>query len=187
MPTELEGLHSAGRRTLLAGAGLSFVWPLARAAAPVLEAPNVVVISPRLVTSGQPTAASLATLKAQGFDADIYLAPSTVSDAVRDEQAIVERQGLEYLNIPIRFDRPTEADYEAFAAAMQRLAGRKLLVHCQVNMRASSLVFLHRVIASREPPDTAYESVARVWSPAGPWKALIVKLLRGHGITFEPY
>ena len=157
------------------------------AAAPALDAPNIVVISPLLVTAGQPTAASLGTLKAQGFEAAVYLAPPTVSDAVRDEQAIVERQGLAYLNIPIRFDQPSEADYDAFAAAMARLAGRKVLVHCQVNMRASSLVFLHRVLVGHEPPDKAYESVAKVWSPRGPWKALIVKLLRQHGVGFEPY
>lgn len=51
-----------------------------------LAAPNVVEISPRLVTSGQPSAEALAGLKAQGFEAVIYLAPPTVTDAVRDEQ-----------------------------------------------------------------------------------------------------
>ncbi|HEV8691034.1 MAG TPA: protein tyrosine phosphatase family protein [Ideonella sp.] len=177
---------SLSRRSLLACASL-LAGTRAMAATPALDAPNVVVISPLLVTSGQPTAASLGTLKAQGFEADIYLAPPTVPDAVRDEQAIVERQGLSYLNIPIPFGEPAESHYEAFAAAMAQLAGRKVLVHCQVNMRASSLVFLHRVIAGHEQPDKAYESVAKVWSPRGPWKALIQKLLRGHGIGFEPY
>lgn len=184
----MNGSRRIGRRTLLACAALPFAPPKGTLAAqPALDAPNIVAISPRLVTAGQPTAASLATLKAQGFDADIYLAPPSVPDAVREEQAIVERQGLVYFNIPIRFDDPNEADYDAFAAAMARLADRKVLVHCQVNMRASSLVFLHRVIVGDEPPDKAYEAVARVWSPRGPWKALIVKVLRKNGIGFEPY
>jgi len=175
------------RRMLLACAGLALAWPLAHAAVPNLDAPNVVVISDLLVTSGQPSAESLATLKAQGFEAEIYLAPPTVHNAVRDEQAIVEGQGLRYINIPIPFGEPTEAHYDAFVAAMAQLAGRRVLVHCEVNMRASSLVFLHRVLVGREPPDKAYESVARVWSPRGPWKALIVKELRQHDIAFEPY
>jgi len=156
-------------------------------AAPALDAPNVVVISPTLVTSGQPTAAALAQLAADGFDAVIYLAPPTVPDAVRDEAAIVEQQGLAYVNIPIRFDAPGEADFEALAAALARFAGRKVLVHCQVNLRASSMVFLHRVIKGREPPERAYEAVAQVWSPQGPWKALLARLLRQHQIAFEPY
>jgi len=175
------------RRAMLACAGVSLVWPGITVATPTLDAPNVVAISPLLVTSGQPTAESLATLKEQGFEAEIYLAPPTVSSAVRDEQAIVERQGLRYVNIPIPFGEPAQSHYEAFVAAMAQLQGRKVLVHCEVNMRASSLVFLHRVIVGHEPPDKAYESVARVWSPRGPWKTLIVKVLRQNGIGFEPY
>jgi hypothetical protein len=61
------------------------------------------------------------------------------------------------------------------------------VVPTQVNMRASSLTFLYRVIVGREGPERAYESVARVWSPEGPWKSLITVQLRKAGIAFEPY
>lgn len=157
--------------------------------APVLnlDAPNVVVISPHLVSSGQPTRKALASLASQGFGADIYLAPPTVSDAVHDEAAIVERQGVAYVNIPIKFNHPTEADFVAFSSAMRRFSGRKVLVHCQVNLRASSMVFLYRTIVGREDPDRAYEAVTRVWVPDGPWKAFITRLLRKNHIAFEPY
>ena len=173
------------RRHLLAAAAMA---PLAASSdTPRLDAPNVVEISPALVTSGQPGAASLARLAALGFGADIDLAPFSVPDAVKDERSIVERQGLVFVDIPIAFGRPTEADFGAFVDAMARVAGRRTLVHCQVNMRASSMVFLHRVVVGHEAPEHAYEAVARVWSPEGPWKALIVTVLRKHGIGFEPY
>jgi carboxymethylenebutenolidase len=165
---------------------LAFLKPVA-APAPDLQAPNVVVISQRLVTSGQPSAQALASLGAQGYGAVIYLAPPGMPDAVPDEAQIVRRQGMEYVELPIRFDRPAPSDVEAFAAAMQRLGGRKLLVHCQVNMRASSMVFLYRVLVEREDPERAYEAVARVWSPSGPWKALIAGELRKAGIAFDIY
>jgi len=157
------------------------------AASASLGAPNVVPIHERWITSGQPTAAALASLKAQGFEAVIYLAPPTVGDAVREEPQIVEAQGLEYVNIPIVFDNPTEADFAAFAAAMKRFDGRKVLVHCQINLRASSMTFLHRVIVGREAPEKAYDSVARVWSPNRVWKGYVMTMLRKHGIDFEPY
>lgn len=153
----------------------------------VIEAPNVVAISPRLVTSGQPSAEALAGLAAQGFGAVIYLAPPTVPDAIAGEAEIVRRQGLEFINIPIGFGKPTEADFQSFVAAMGRLRDRKVLVHCQVNMRASSMTFLYRAIVLHEKPELAYESVARVWSPEGPWKSLMVSQLRKAGIQFEPY
>lgn len=150
-----------------------------------LVAPNVVEISPRLVTSGQPSAEALAGLKAQGFDAVIYLAPPTVADAVRDEQLIVTRQGLAFINIPIRFDNPAEADFETFAAVLGGLGTRKVLVHCQINLRASSMVFLYRTIVLKDDPRAAYATLAGVWSPEGPWRRLIESQLQKHGIAFE--
>lgn len=149
--------------------------------------PNLVAIPPRLVTSGQPSAAWLETLKAQGFEAVVYLAPASVPDALREEPQIVAAQGLAFHHLPIPFGQPQAAHYEAFARLMQTLAGRKVLVHCQVNMRASSLVFLYRVLVERVPPEQAYEAVARVWSPDGPWKRLMVEELQRHGVAFDPF
>jgi len=152
-----------------------------------LHAPNVVPISANLVTSGQPTAEALARLSEQGFGAVIYLAPPTVSDAVPAEADMVRKQGMEFVNIPIPFNNPTQADFQAFVATMNRLGSRKVLVHCQVNMRASSMTFLYRVIVRGEKPELAYESVAKVWSPHGPWKDLLVVELSKAGVAFEPY
>ena len=150
-------------------------------------APNVVEISTRLVTSGQPSAESLANLKALGFEAVIYLAPPTVHDAVRDEPLIVTRQGLTFVNIPIRFDHPTEADFETFAGVLTGLRNRQVLVHCQINLRASSMVFLYRAIVLKEDPRIAYEAVTRVWQPEAAWRRLIEELLRKHKIAFDPF
>lgn len=161
--------------------------PISTAQQPRNFGPNVVEINPRLVTSGQPSAEALSGLAAEGFEAVIYLAPPTVSDAVRDEAMIVGRQGLVFVNIPVVFDKPTERDFEAFAAVFSALSKRKVLVHCQINLRASTMVFLYRAIAAKEDPRVAYEAVIRVWSPDGPWKRLIQTLLRKNGVNFEPY
>jgi len=150
-----------------------------------LALPNLREISPRLVTSGQPSAAALAGLKEQGFGAVVYLAPPTVGDAVRDEDAIVGRQGLVYVNLPIDFDAPTERDVDTFVRVLDALRDRKVLVHCQVNMRASSMVFLYRVTVLKEEPRVAYDAVTGVWVPHGPWRRLIETTLERHGIRFE--
>jgi protein tyrosine phosphatase (PTP) superfamily phosphohydrolase (DUF442 family) len=152
-----------------------------------LAAPNVVEISPRLVTSGQPSAEALAGLKAQGFEAVIYLAPPTVHDAVRDEQHIVTAQGLVFINIPIRFENPTDSDFERFVSAMDGLGKSKVLVHCQINLRASVMTFLYRAIVLKEEPRAAYEAVTGVWSPDGPWRRLIKEQLAKNKVAFEPF
>jgi len=149
-------------------------------------APNRVDVSATLTTSGQPTPAFLQTLKSQGFEVVIYLAPPTVGDAVAEEPKIVGRQGLVFVNIPMDFSNPTAADFQAFTRVMQAFAGRKVLVHCQMNFRASSLVFLHRAITLREPPGPAWESVQKAWVPNPTWKKYIVDTLRAHRVDFEP-
>jgi protein tyrosine phosphatase (PTP) superfamily phosphohydrolase (DUF442 family) len=158
---------------------------LVHSAVLAVNAPNVIVIDAKLVTSGQPSAEALAGLKAEGFEAVIYLAPSSVSDAVKDEPAILARQGIEFVHVAIPFGAPTEAHFEAVSAALTRLKDKKVLVHCQVNMRASTMVFLHRVVHRRDSPSSAYEAVSRVWSPQGPWKEMAQGVLRKSGIDFE--
>jgi protein tyrosine phosphatase (PTP) superfamily phosphohydrolase (DUF442 family) len=148
--------------------------------------PNRVDISPALSTSGQPTRAFLETLRAQGFEVVVYLAPPTVGDAVAEEHKLVGRQGLVFVNIPMDFDRPAAADFTAFTRVMQAFADRKVLVHCQMNFRASSMVFLHRVITLKEPPERAWDSVQRAWIPNDTWKAYILATLKSAGVAYEP-
>jgi protein tyrosine phosphatase (PTP) superfamily phosphohydrolase (DUF442 family) len=167
---------------VLAGVALAFA-----AAAADLSAPNMNVVSPTLVTAGQPAAAALSSLGTQGFGAVIYFLPPTASGIVKDEAEILSRQGIAFVSLKIDFERPTERDYDAFAAAMAAQAGKKVLVHCQINLQASSMVFLHRVIVGKEDPDTAYQPVARLWSPPAAWKRFMAGTLRSHGVSFDPY
>lgn len=172
---------------LLAALGLALLLAAAPGAcAQPMDAPNVSVIGPNLVTSGQPTAQSLAGLGAAGFRAVVYLAPSTVASAVQEEPGLLARQGIEFIQIPIPFGAPDESHLEALSAALLRLQDRKVLVHCEINMRASTMVFLHRVIRLGVPPADAYDAVASVWSPRGPWRRLMVEQLAKHHIPFEP-
>ena len=62
---------SAAGRLLLAGVASLALGAQAAAQTPsgALRAPNVVEISPQLVTAGQPTAEALAELRARGFGA----------------------------------------------------------------------------------------------------------------------
>lgn len=157
------------------------------AASGAVEAPNVVAISPHLVTSGQPNVRSLSSLREEGFTAVIYLVPPNAIDAVPREAEFLREQGIEFVQVPIQWDRPTDADFDAFASAMKRLGDGKVLVHCQINLRASTMTFLYRVVVQGEPPDKAYESVAAVWSPNAVWKRYAVAQLSRAGIVFDPY
>jgi protein tyrosine phosphatase (PTP) superfamily phosphohydrolase (DUF442 family) len=151
-----------------------------------LDAPNPVEISPSLLTSGQPSPQALAGLGALGVQAVIYLAPSSVSDAVKNEPELLKRQGIEFVHIPIPFEAPKEEHFVAVSEALVRLREKKVLVHCQVNLRASTMVFLHRVITLKEEPTRTYEAVSRVWTPEGAWRDLVNEQLKKHKIAFQP-
>ena len=150
-----------------------------------LDAPNPIEISPLLITSGQPTPKALAGLGALGIESVVYLAPSSVTDAVKNEPDLLQQQGIEFVHIPIPFNAPTEEHVIAVSKTLQRLSGKRVLVHCQVNLRASTMVFLHRVVTLKEEPSRAYEAVSRVWSPEGPWRTLVIEQLKTHKVTFE--
>jgi len=175
------------RRAITSALGLLVLSTATRALAESIDAPNFTLLSPTLATSGQPTAEALATLGAHGFQAVVYLAPSTVANAVKEEPELLAPQGIEFVHVPVPFGAPDESHLDALSAALSRLRERKVLVHCEINMRASTLVFLYRVIHLKESPSLAYEAVARVWSPRGPWRRLVEDQLAKNRITFEPY
>jgi protein tyrosine phosphatase (PTP) superfamily phosphohydrolase (DUF442 family) len=177
------------RALLLAGIACTGMAALLPAHAASKPPPNLLRLDERWLTAGQPSADWLATLTEQGIAAVLYLAPPTVEDAVATEPEIVRAQGLHFANLPVAFGRPSVADYRAFEAQMRDWRKQRLsvLVHCQVNMRASTFSFLYRVINEAAEPDRAWAAVSQVWTPSGPWKRLVQDLLGLHGIAFDPF
>ncbi len=167
------------------------VAPQATLLAPIAAAqpqplPAMVPVSDRLITSGQPSGPTLGALAAQNFSAVINLAPASAPNSVRDETAILERQAITYINIPVDMESPTQNDFDTFVGAMAAMGNRKVLVHCETNTRSSAFVFLYRTIILKEPSAAAYQAVTKVWSPPAKWKQFMAHQLRTHGVAFDP-
>ena len=146
---------------------------------------NVVAWSERLASSGQPSAAQLRALRAQGYTMVINLAPPASYGSVPDEPDLLEAAGIRYFNIPVDFDRPDAGDFARFREALAAHAREKVLVHCQLNYRASSFVFLFRAIHDRLEPFEAAEPMLRVWRPNETWQQFLNDQLREQGIEFR--
>src|SRR5688572_10798347 len=146
---------------------------------------NYVAATERLHTAGQPDAATLATLAEQGFELVVNLAPPNNQGAVPEEGKLVAEDGPTYINIPVNWQKPTIEDFELFSAVMNGARDRKVLVHCQLNMRASAFTFLYRVVHERVPPQEAMKALQAVWIPRDQWAEFTADVLARNDIDFE--
>jgi len=124
---------------------------------------NFVAVSERIHTSGQPSAAQLGGLRDKGYGLVINLAPPTTTGSISDEGMLVARTGISYPNIPVDWHSPRYEDFELFSNVLRQSDSMRVLVHCQVNKRASVFTFLFRVVHDGAAPDRAWENVNAVW------------------------
>jgi protein tyrosine phosphatase (PTP) superfamily phosphohydrolase (DUF442 family) len=160
---------------------LLFASGLACAEGPV----NLVHWRPGLTSAGQPDAAWLARAREMKYDVVVNLAPPQVQGSIAAEGGIVARTGVYYVNIPVDFMKPAAEDFRFFSEVMRANAGRNVFVHCQVNLRGSSFVFLYRVIHENADPREALAKLDGVWAPDPVWRRFIEETLAAHGKKIE--
>ena len=147
---------------------------------------NLVVVSDRIHTSGQPTDAQLGGLKAAGYELVINLAPPQVFGSISQEGGLVAQTGLDYINIPVDWHNPGIDDFEFFSEILKQSFSRCVLVHCQANKRASLFTFLYQAVHEGMEPDEAYDNVTAVWVPNPHWLEFARTVLGKYKIDYEP-
>ena len=105
---------------------------------------NYLHISFNITTSGQPTRQQLDAIQSNGYKKIINLAPPIAENSLANEADLVADSGMDYINIPVDFSHPTEADFEQFVLHMQNQDSQKIWVHCAANMRVSCFIFKYR-------------------------------------------
>lgn len=148
---------------------------------------NFVAVSERIHTSGQPSKVQLGQLRAKGYALIINLATPASSGAIPEEGMLIAKTGISYLNIPVDFRKPGHEDFELFSNILSQSGSRRVLVHCQVNKRASVFTFLYRVIHEGVSPDLAWQNVTSIWEPDPPWIDFIRLVLMRHSIVYDPF
>ena len=147
---------------------------------------NFVPASDRIDTAGQPGREWLKSAHAAGYRTIISLNPPGADGSVADEEDILAAASVNYVNIPVDWNSPGADDFDRFRAALAASAPDRVLVHCQLNMRASAFTFLYQVIEEDADPDTAWTRVTNVWIPEGRWQRFIDETLQRHGEAFRP-
>jgi protein tyrosine phosphatase (PTP) superfamily phosphohydrolase (DUF442 family) len=138
---------------------------------------NYYPISPLILTAGQPAAEQIALVATAGCDVVINLARPSSPNALADEADLVAAQGMDYIAIPVVWEEPTLDDLARFFAAMEANRARKVFVHCVVNYRVSTFVYLYRVLRLGADPDEAIWDLRSIWEPDETWSAFIAAAL----------
>lgn len=121
-------------------------------------------VSDTVTTSGVVPAEDLAELGGGGYEVVINLMPDTSEYAVAGEADIVTGQGIHYVAIPVDFAAPTQADFDAFCAAMDRSDGKSIHVHCAANYRVSAFYSVYAMAKGWWTVEDADALLASIWT-----------------------
>ena len=144
---------------------------------------NYRYISDNLVTSGQPTAEEFTLISRAGYQTVINLAPPNAANALPNEQAIATNLGMNYINIPVVWDHPTIEDFKQFCDVMESRKDHPIFVHCAMNMRVSTFVYLYRHLMMGVAASEAYATMLTIWKPNATWEQFIENAIATYSIN----
>ena len=146
---------------------------------------NFVTFDGNLNTSGQPSITQLQRLSDEGYELVINLAPPDSYVSIHDEAYYIASSGVTYINLPVSWEKPAQNDFKQFSALLKIHRDKKVLVHCQANYRASSFVFLYRVIQEQADFEQTYQILQSVWQPDNTWESFIKTELTQAGLPVD--
>jgi protein tyrosine phosphatase (PTP) superfamily phosphohydrolase (DUF442 family) len=97
--------------------------------------------------------------------------------ALKDEGVVVRAHGMQYIHLPVIWERPTKFDLERFIKVIEANEDKKLFVHCAANMRVSVFMALYRILRLGWSQENALEQVKRIWVPNDVWQTFIDEIL----------
>jgi len=134
---------------------------------------NFHFVSDKLASSGLLKLEDYNYIKEYGFKHVINLIPG---DQVLERQK-VESLGLTYQQIQVAWEEPTLDDFERFSKLMKSYNNEKIYVHCEANYRASTFIYLYRLIHLKENESKVKKDLLEVWKPSVTWQDFIEKTL----------
>jgi protein tyrosine phosphatase (PTP) superfamily phosphohydrolase (DUF442 family) len=104
-------------------------------------------------------------LAAIGVKRIVNLALDTHPDALADEADLCAALGISYAHIPIPFDKPREAHFDAFCAVIGS-DNAPTHVHCIANWRVSAFFYRYNHDIAGMPEKDARALMNQQWDPA---------------------
>lgn len=136
--------------------------------------PHFQFVHDHLFSSGQPSAEQLTQIKEYGVDTVINLAFTDADPHLENEDRICAELGLNYIQVPIHWDMPTDEQCLFVLDLIDHLIQQKMVwIHCTSNSQCSCLVYLYRRYFMDMDMPTAQELMHEIWEPNETWTGLI--------------
>jgi protein tyrosine phosphatase (PTP) superfamily phosphohydrolase (DUF442 family) len=122
--------------------------------------PNAAEPVPGWVTGGQPTEQQINAFKAAGGEI-VLDNRDPMEPRPFDEPRVVRAAGLEYMSVPIVHGAVTHDTMKRIHEMLQRLAGRKALLHCSSGNRTSAGLIPYLMIDRKMEQEDAVDVAMR--------------------------
>ena len=142
------------------------------------ELKNYYKISEMLHTSAQPTIDQFSRIKDSDVEIIINLAEINSPDAIENEAEIVYKNSMDYIHIPVDFEKPSDDELKSFFNIMAQQSSKNILVHCAYNWRVSCFVYLYRVLKQDVLEEIAKKDMLNVWQPNETWESFIINSIQ---------
>ena len=139
---------------------------------------NYLSLTESIATAGQPTEGQIAAIAENGYEVVINLGLADAEYALKDEGAMVRALGMQYIHLPVIWERPTKLDLERFFKVIKANQDKKVFIHCAANMRVSVFMALYRILRLGWSSEKAFEEVKRIWTPNDIWQMFIDESLK---------
>ena len=133
---------------------------------------NYIKVNKNISTSGQPTKQEFKKIANKKFDVVINLAMHN-NGALKQEDKIVSKLGMNYIHIPITWKKPEIKNLELFLSILKTLQqdNKKVFIHCIMNYRVSAFMYQYKKFVLKQKN-------VKLMSPEGfrpkkAWKKLI--------------
>ncbi|MBO1897420.1 MAG: protein tyrosine phosphatase family protein [Shewanella sp.] len=131
----------------------------------------------QVITAGLPTEPQFAQLAQAGIKTVINLIPNDNPHALQNEQQIVTQLGMNYHNISVDWQNPTQENLQQFFSLMEQNGDAPVLVHCAANYRASAFYYLYQTRQKKAPTMaealTPWGDLQQSFAEYPQWKKLI--------------
>ncbi len=124
---------------------------------------NFSLISDNLSTSGMPYSSQFRWIQKAGFDHVISLNEGDYTF----ERDSLTKFGITFSQIEVSSKNPSPELFKTFVEDMKDNQGKKILVHCKTNRKASAFVYAYRVNELNADQKEAYKMTYMMWEPHG--------------------